>query len=78
MLLNHAQELGLKLDRHFANFIEEKRTAIGGLKRPILDVIECFRWRQTIRTGPHTLSEDLTIYKFIFSGVDENPEVPRK
>src|SRR5258708_33696774 len=32
LLLNHAQELGLKLDRQFANFIEEKRTAIGGLK----------------------------------------------
>jgi hypothetical protein len=32
LLLNHAQELRLKLDRQFANFIEEKRTAIGGLK----------------------------------------------
>src|ERR1700756_480417 len=32
LLLNGAQELGLKLDRQFANFIEEKRTAIGGLK----------------------------------------------
>src|SRR5882724_3644345 len=32
LLLNHAQELGLKLDRQFANFVEEKRTAISGLK----------------------------------------------
>src|SRR4029077_14962997 len=32
LLLNHAQELGLKLDRQFASFVEEKRTAIGGLK----------------------------------------------
>src|SRR5437762_11807710 len=32
LLLDHAQELGLKLDRQFADFIEEKRTAIGGLK----------------------------------------------
>jgi hypothetical protein len=32
LLLDCAQELGLKLDRQFANFVEEKRTAVGGLK----------------------------------------------
>jgi hypothetical protein len=34
LLLKHAQKLGLKLDRQFANFIEEKRTSVGGLKTP--------------------------------------------
>src|SRR3954447_24663759 len=32
LFLNHAQELGLKLDRQLANFVQEKRTTMGGLK----------------------------------------------
>src|SRR3954452_4808967 len=33
-LLKHAQELRLKFNRQFANFIEKERTSISGLKAP--------------------------------------------
>ena len=33
-LLKHTQELGLKFNRQFANFVEKERTSIGSLKAP--------------------------------------------